>query len=211
MRPLLLLTLIALSPYALAAPAPIIGIPTVIDGDTLDIRSIRIRFHGVDAPESSQTCVNAQKQLYRCGQQAALKLSDKIAGRTVTCIQKDIDRYKRIVGQCSVAGEDLNRWLVKEGLAVAYLAYSKDYAREMDTARASKRGIWAGTFVMPADYRKGGGAPSNGSSSTATSPNSSAMYTSCREARAAGAAPLQAGSPGWNPKLDRDKDGVACE
>ena len=81
----------------------------------------------------------------------------------------------------------------------------------MDTARANKRGIWAGTFVMPADYRKGGGAPSNGSSSTASPPNSSVMYANCGEARAAGAAPLQAGSPGWNPKLDRDKDGVACE
>lgn len=36
-----------------------------------------------------------------------------------------------------------------------YLAYSKDYSKDMDTARANKRGIWAGTFVMPADYRKG--------------------------------------------------------
>ncbi|MBB1045197.1 excalibur calcium-binding domain-containing protein, partial [Dietzia sp. DQ11-44] len=30
-------------------------------------------------------------------------------------------------------------------------------------------------------------------------------------ARAAGAAPLMRGEPGYAPKLDRDNDGVACE
>ncbi|MHA0036755.1 excalibur calcium-binding domain-containing protein [Deinococcus sp. PESE-13] len=37
------------------------------------------------------------------------------------------------------------------------------------------------------------------------------IYRSCAEARAAGAAPLRRGLPGYNPKLDRDGDGVACE
>jgi hypothetical protein len=36
-------------------------------------------------------------------------------------------------------------------------------------------------------------------------------YGSCDEVRAAGAAPLHPVDRGWNPKLDRDKDGVACE
>lgn len=36
-------------------------------------------------------------------------------------------------------------------------------------------------------------------------------YASCAQARAAGAAPLSEGDPGYNPRLDRDKDGVACE
>ena len=37
------------------------------------------------------------------------------------------------------------------------------------------------------------------------------VFANCTEARAAGAAPLYAGSPGYSPKLDRDNDGVACE
>mgnify|MGYP001011729778 FL=1 len=37
------------------------------------------------------------------------------------------------------------------------------------------------------------------------------VYSSCAQARAAGAAPLYEGDPGYNPRLDRDKDGVACE
>lgn len=36
-------------------------------------------------------------------------------------------------------------------------------------------------------------------------------YANCYEARAAGAAPLYAGQPGYRVELDRDRDGVACE
>lgn len=36
-------------------------------------------------------------------------------------------------------------------------------------------------------------------------------FASCKQAREAGAAPLYEGDPGYNPRLDRDKDGVACE
>ncbi|MCK9926684.1 excalibur calcium-binding domain-containing protein [Frankia sp. Mgl5] len=36
-------------------------------------------------------------------------------------------------------------------------------------------------------------------------------FGSCAEARAAGAAPLYQGQPGYSSKLDRDHDGVACE
>lgn len=36
-------------------------------------------------------------------------------------------------------------------------------------------------------------------------------YPNCAAARAAGAAPLYAGQPGYSSKLDRDGDGVACE
>ena len=36
-------------------------------------------------------------------------------------------------------------------------------------------------------------------------------YDNCTAARAAGAAPLYRGEPGYRPGLDRDKDGIACE
>ncbi|MFW0774371.1 excalibur calcium-binding domain-containing protein, partial [Paenarthrobacter nitroguajacolicus] len=38
-----------------------------------------------------------------------------------------------------------------------------------------------------------------------------AYYANCAAARAAGAAPLYAGQPGYRAGLDRDNDGVACE
>jgi hypothetical protein len=40
---------------------------------------------------------------------------------------------------------------------------------------------------------------------------SAPYYANCEEARAAGAAPITAGQPGYRPELDRDSDGVACE
>jgi len=36
-------------------------------------------------------------------------------------------------------------------------------------------------------------------------------YKSCADAQKAGAAPLHRGGTGWNPKLDGDGDGTACE
>ena len=45
----------------------------------------------------------------------------------------------------------------------------------------------------------------------APAPSSSAYYDNCSAARAAGAAPLYVGDPGYRSGLDRDNDGVACE
>jgi len=39
----------------------------------------------------------------------------------------------------------------------------------------------------------------------------SGAYRNCSEARAAGAAPVRRGDPGYGPHLDRDNDGVGCE
>lgn len=46
----------------------------------------------------------------------------------------------------------------------------------------------------------GGGAPAGG-----------AFYANCTEVKAAGAAPIYPGDPGWQDKFDRDNDGVGCE
>ncbi|MFJ6024240.1 excalibur calcium-binding domain-containing protein [Brevundimonas sp. NPDC092305] len=43
-----------------------------------------------------------------------------------------------------------------------------------------------------------------------TRPRSEA-FANCSEARAAGAAPVRRGDPGYGPHLDRDRDGVGCE
>jgi hypothetical protein len=48
-------------------------------------------------------------------------------------------------------------------------------------------------------------------SSGGTSGGDSTYYSNCSEARAAGAAPLYSGDPGYDSHLDRDGDGVACE
>jgi hypothetical protein len=57
------------------ARADIIGVASVIDADTIEIHGERIRLHGIDAPESCQTCEHASGRTWRCGQRAALALT----------------------------------------------------------------------------------------------------------------------------------------
>ncbi|MCW2505673.1 MAG: hypothetical protein JWO79_3957 [Actinomycetia bacterium] len=45
----------------------------------------------------------------------------------------------------------------------------------------------------------------------APKPPAAVYYANCSAARAAGAAPLYRGEPGYRPALDRDNDGIACE
>lgn len=131
----------------------IVGTALIVDGDTIRIGGTRIRLHGIDAPESEQTCRDGDGNEYRCGQRATSALSNKIGGKTVTCERKDTDRYGRIVAVCRAGGEDLNGWLVSEGHAVAYMRYSFSYVPEEIEARFAGRGIWAGTFTDPEDWR----------------------------------------------------------
>jgi endonuclease YncB( thermonuclease family) len=135
------------------AGGEIAGVASVIDGDTIEIHGQRIRLHGIDAPESSQTCLDAGRRTWRCGQRAALALQDLIGRRTVTCDERDVDRYERIVGRCLVGTLDINEWLVAQGLALAYRRYSRAYVGAEHAARAAGRGMWAGTFEPPWEWR----------------------------------------------------------
>lgn len=143
------------------APAPVAkgeavsGTASVIDADTLDIHSQRIRLVGVDAPESKQKCLDAGGRLYRCGADAANALDQWINRNPVTCVSEGHDRYNRTLGKCTVRGTSVQDWLVTNGHAVAYRSYSKEFIPAEDTARIARTGIWSGEFVMPWDWRKG--------------------------------------------------------
>ncbi|MBO6774798.1 thermonuclease family protein [Phaeobacter gallaeciensis] len=133
----------------------LVGVASVIDADTIEIRGVRIRLHGIDAPESRQLCRRNSGDEWRCGQQAALALSDRIGRRTVNCAVRDVDRYDRAIAVCTQDNQDLNRWLVNEGWAVAYRRYSRDYIEAEDQARRAGRNIWSGEFLMPWNWRRG--------------------------------------------------------
>ncbi len=75
MLPLCLLTLfLILAPSVIAVAAAqdrLVGVASVIDGNTIEIHGQRIRLHGIDAPESGQHCMAAGRR-WRYGQLAAL-------------------------------------------------------------------------------------------------------------------------------------------
>ena len=131
----------------------ILGTATVIDGDTIDIHGARLRLDAIDAPESSQLCLNAAGRQYRCGQKSAFALADMIGRSTVSCHPKGHDRYRRIIAVCFKGDTNLNAWMVAQGWAVAFRKYGIDYIAQEDEARIASRGMWAGSFDMPWNWR----------------------------------------------------------
>jgi len=131
------------------------GRVSVIDGDTFEMHGQRIRLHGIDAPESGQQCKGANGKTYRCGQMAAKQMSGYVSGQTVNCEILDKDRYGRFIARCLVNGTDVNELLVKEGWALAYRQYSKDYVRAEAKAKRANIGLWQGQFVEPWGWRRG--------------------------------------------------------
>ena len=130
------------------------GSARVVDGDTLDVAGVRVRLHGIDAPEIAQRC-RTGGGFRPCGREAARALAGRIGGRPVACEERDRDVYGRVVAVCTVAGLDLNEWMVAEGWAFAYRRYSGDYVGAESRARAARRGIWRGEVVAPWEWRRG--------------------------------------------------------
>ena len=131
----------------------IIGIATVIDGDTIHINNNKIRLLGIDAPEKNQKCVFNNKD-WECGKNSTLALREMIENSPVICRINDVDRYKRYIAVCFSNKKNLNKMMVKNGWAIAYRYYSKDYIDEEFIAKRKKLGIWRGTFEEPYIYRK---------------------------------------------------------
>jgi endonuclease YncB( thermonuclease family) len=129
------------------------GIVRVVDGDTVDMRAVKIRLDGIDAPESKQTC-EAHGQTYPCGVQATEALITLLAARVADCIETGKDRNGRIVARCRVGSTDIGEWMVEHGYAVAYRKYSLAYVEAEERARVAKIGIWAGIFTRPDEWRK---------------------------------------------------------
>lgn len=131
----------------------LVGQASVIDGDTLEIHGQRIRLFGIDAVESRQRC-NRDGQAWNCGKESAFALADRIGRSAIDCRGRERDRYGRLVAVCFKGAEDLNRWMVEQGWAVAYRRYSVDYVAAEEAARAARRGLWSSTFEMPWEWRK---------------------------------------------------------
>ena len=130
------------------------GFAVVTDGDTIKISNKKIRLYGIDAPEKKQNCTKNLKE-YNCGVVATEALIKKIGKNLVKCLtQKNKDRYNRFIGVCFTGQENLNRWMVRNGYAIAYRRYSKNYIPDEEFAKSNKLGLWSGIFLKPEKWRK---------------------------------------------------------
>ncbi len=140
----------------LAASGDPAGRVHVVDADTWDVGDVRVRLHGIDAPEKGQMCERPDGTTWNCGLWAAAEAERRYGGRPAVCETLDMDlRYKRVVARCFVGGEDAGRTMVADGLAVAFRRYSWDYDLEEKSAAVAGSGIHAGRFERPAAVRAG--------------------------------------------------------
>lgn len=126
----------------------VVGVPSVIDGDSIDIRGTNYRLWGIDAPESGQFCGRE-----RMGQKSANALSDIVGGRTLRCADRGSGGWGRRVVHCTAAGEDIQARMVRDGWAYAFSKYSHDYEPQQAEAERARRGVWAAGCQAPSEWR----------------------------------------------------------
>jgi len=132
----------------------ITGKAHIIDGDTVKIDGLSIRLIGIDAPERKQKC-QKQNTTYLCGKASTRALRKMIGNSAIACHGWQKDIYQRLLATCYLSrqktnGKSLNQKMVRAGWAVSY----NDYYRDENRARKEKRGLWAGKFQQPSDWRQ---------------------------------------------------------
>lgn len=135
-----------------AFAAPFYGTGRAGDGDSFFVGDKEVRLFGIDAPEYNQNCKRGGQE-WACGAEAAERLARLVTGKDVRCVSMGTDQHNRILGRCTVGPTDVNRTMVASGFAVAFRRYSTDYVSAEESAKLAKRGMWAGTFQMPQQYR----------------------------------------------------------
>ena len=139
---------------AIAQAADITGPAKVREGDQIQIGASKIRLGGIDAPAVDQLCLNNSGERWTCGAAARDELIKHTDGKDWTChVRQAADRRGRVVARCEVDGEDIQKWMVKNGWALSYVRVSHDYDADEAAAREAKAGMWQGAFIAPWDWR----------------------------------------------------------
>lgn len=121
------------------------GTPTkvtrILDGDTFETETgEKVRLIGINAPEISDIF----------GEEAKAHLSQLIEGQSVVLlpdhISNDRDRYNRLLRYVVLNGIDINKQMITDGFAFAYLKYhfdkSEEYKQAQLTATKNNSGMW---------------------------------------------------------------------
>lgn len=138
---------------AFAHAADITGTPKILDGDTVQFGSLRVRLGAMASPETDQQCLNEKGEPFACGIAARDTLKTFAGDRPWTCRPVGATQHGSVVGRCTAGGEDVEKWMVRNGWGLASAREAKGYGADEAEARTSKAGLWAGAFVSPREWR----------------------------------------------------------
>ena len=192
-----LVATLAANSAASAEPIRASGHVVIIDGDTLKIDAMTIRIVEIDTPETFRSRCENELVL---GLKAKERLAQLVrGGADVTYKSTGIDRFGRTLAHVFAGSVNVGEVLMREGHALHYEKGSE--------AKAARLKVWCGPQAELPVYK-----PTQLLAQDRTAkPDETIYYPNCAAARAAGAAPIRLGEPGYSRKLDRDGDGVACE
>ena len=114
--------------------------PQSIDNNYLLISKVKVRFYGIDAPEtekSNRKTGHVSKPGQPYGEEAYQALREKVQRQKVRLDVMDIDRYGRTVSIVWLGQRNINKEMVAEGWAWAYRQYlDRPHASEYIDAEA---------------------------------------------------------------------------
>ncbi|WP_017754064.1 thermonuclease family protein [Calidifontibacillus oryziterrae] len=199
----------------------------VVDGDTVELSDgTKVRLVGVNTPEST-----TRTEEY--GKEASNYTKSKLNGKQIY-LQKDVsdtDRYGRslrliwmaiptnVMNESEIRSKMFNADLVLNGFAEPStyppdVTYSKFFVKFAKEARENNKGLWAygenGTTKGDLD-KAGTGSVKNPVNTPRTSNAGKDNFKNCTELRNVYPDGVSEGHPAYQAKMDRDKDGYACE
>ena len=132
------------------------GYARVVTGSTLYINGLNVKMYGIDAPDISQTCADNHGRGYYCGREARSWLQNWLNNREATCHILGKVENGWATGTCFVENNkyDVAAVVVNAGWAVAFTENTDVYVGYERQAKANRRGLWAGTFYKPWDWRR---------------------------------------------------------
>ncbi len=168
---------------SLAAPVAaqvIEGTARVVDGDTLAMGNMRIRLAHIDAPEASQTCERADGP-WACGGDATAELAAIVGDAAISCTIFARDVYGRGIATCRTPVFDLGREMVRRGMAITLDDAPFAYGEARDLAKRMGAGLWSGSFIEPAVWRRANKASAPSDMASRRGAASTQAHTSRRQ------------------------------
>jgi endonuclease YncB( thermonuclease family) len=113
-----------------------------LEAGLLPTDTVLIRLEGIDAREADETCKKENGASWPCGAKARAALIRFIRSRAVTCTLPQGGETKDFAALCSVLGQDLSIWLVRQGWATPQNGAEPELAKALDAAKTERLGLW---------------------------------------------------------------------